>query len=265
MIRVLILFILLAPLHLHAMEQSARSVFEEANQLFERANTQALVNPSEAQDLYQMAILKYEYLIEKKEIRTVQLYANLGNAYFSAGDQGRAVLNYQRALDIDPLHDDLLHNLQYARSLTTDEVPTTRVQKIRESLTFWHRWPFTVRAGLFGIVHAGLWSLLAVFIYRSGKWVYWSMAATAILSVTFGLSLLTSQQRWDNPVDGVILDREVIARQGNGVIYDNAFTSPLHAGTEFKVLEKRGDWYHAKLLNDDTCWLPVKSVGLVRE
>ena len=40
-------------------------------------------------------------------------------------------------------------------------------------------------------------------------------------------------------VDGVVVEREVISRQGDGLIYDNAFTSPLHAGTEFSVIEQR--------------------------
>ena len=89
------------------------------------------------------------------------------------------------------------------------------------------------------------------------------MAGVATVSIVFGMSMLASHQRWDNPVDGVVVEREVIARQGNGFIYDNAFTSPLHAGTEFSVIEQRGEWCYAKLLNGDTCWLPENSVELV--
>ncbi|MGJ8657026.1 MAG: hypothetical protein ACSHX6_11305 [Akkermansiaceae bacterium] len=131
-------------------------------------------------------------------------------------------------------------------------------------MTTWHRWPFALRATCFGLAHVAFWGLVTVLFYSRGRWVYWSIAGFATLSIAFGLSLLASYQRWDNSVDGVIVEREVIARQGDGFIYDNAFTSPLHAGTEFSMLEKRGDWFHARLLNGDTCWLPLNSVALVR-
>lgn len=45
------------------------------------------------------------------------VYYNLGNAYFRAGDVGRAVLNYERALTLIPRDPDLRANYRYARSL----------------------------------------------------------------------------------------------------------------------------------------------------
>ncbi|MCP5538085.1 MAG: tetratricopeptide repeat protein [Akkermansiaceae bacterium] len=240
-----------------------QEVFTEANALYEQANVLALVNPSEAQDLYQSSILKYQFLVEKRNVNTAGLHTNLGNAYFAAGEQGWAVLHYQRALALSPLDGDVLHNLHYVRSLTIDELPKTRTQIVQDTLTFWHRWPFVHRATCFGLTHASFWVLVAMLFYRRERWLYWSIGTTATLSLIFGLSLLASHQRWDNPVDGVVVAREVIARQGNGLIYDNAFTSPLHAGTEFSVIEQRGDWYYVRLLNGDTCWLPVDSAELV--
>ncbi|MEJ6701682.1 MAG: tetratricopeptide repeat protein [Akkermansiaceae bacterium] len=268
MSRIIIIFLSLWTTCLAAVEQGNQSIFDEANQLFEQANVQALVNPSKSQDLYQESILKYQYLIDERGLHTAELHANLGNAYFSAEEHGWAVLHYQRALDLDPLQEDVLHNLRYARSLTIDELPATRSQQIRHVLSFWHRWPFAMRAVCFGFAHAALWGLGALLFYRKiGKrrWIYWSMASAATLSIIFGLSLLASHQRWDNPVDAVIVEREVVARLGNGLIYANAFESPLHAGTEFSVLEQRGDWYYAKLLNGDTCWLQRDHVQLVNE
>lgn len=261
--RILIILLSLLTTCFAADEQGNQSLFEEANQLFEQGNTQALVDPSKSQELYQKSILKYQYLIEERGVHTAELFSNLGNAYFSAGEHGWAVLNYQRALGIDPIQQDVVHNLRYVRSLTIDELPASRSQLVRDALTFWHNWPFAVRAICFGFAHVTFWGLMALLFYRRGSWLYWSIAAAATLSIIFGLSLVTSHQRWDNPVDGVVVEREVIARQGNGLIYTNAFESSLHAGTEFSVIEKRGDWYYVELLNGDTCWLPVNSVELV--
>ncbi|TMA39023.1 MAG: hypothetical protein E6J79_04720, partial [Deltaproteobacteria bacterium] len=46
------------------------------------------------------------------------LYFNLGNAWFRAGDVGRAVLDYERARRLIPRDPDLHANLSYARELT---------------------------------------------------------------------------------------------------------------------------------------------------
>lgn len=237
--------------------------FAEANELFDQANAQALTNPADAQELYEKSILKYQFLVDEGGVESPGLHANLGNAYFLSGDHGRAVLNYQRALRLDPLQADASHNLQYVRTLTIDELPSTQTQKILQALSFWHRWSFTTRISLFALAHITLWILLASLFYRRSRWRYASIAATTLVSAVFAVSLWVSYQGWDNPVDGVVTDREVVARQGNGYIYDNAYSSSLHAGAEFSLIEQRGDWYHARLLDGTTCWLPIKSTELV--
>jgi uncharacterized protein YgiM (DUF1202 family) len=110
-----------------------------------------------------------------------------------------------------------------------------------------------------------VWVLLALLFYRRFRWHYFAVALGGFVALVFGGSLLVSQQGWDDSVDGVVLAHEVIARQGNGYIYDSAFTSSLHAGTEFSLIERRGEWCHARLLDGSTCWIPQKSVGMIRQ
>ena len=58
-----------------------------------------------------------------------------------AGEHGHAVLNYQQALRLDPTQADALHNIHYLRSITVDELPVSRSQRVADALLFWHRWP----------------------------------------------------------------------------------------------------------------------------
>lgn len=245
------------------LENSAR--FAEANTLFDQANAKALKDPAQAQSHYRSAILSYQFLVDHEKVKSPELFANLGNAYFFSGDHGRAVLNYQRALVLAPLQDDVRHNLRYVRTITVDELPKTRTQQVVLALTFWHRWSFVTRSSLFGLAHAAMWGLLGLLLFRRIRWHFASLAVSGAIALVFGASLLVTQQAWDNPVDGVVIDHEVIARQGDGHIYDTAFTSSLHAGTEFSLIEQRADWYHARLLDGTTCWLPVKSSTLIDE
>lgn len=69
---------------------------------------------------YQQAIRDYEELL--KQGPSVELYYNLGNAYFRTDNITRAVLNYERALLLSPGDDDIKFNLQMARSKTIDKI-----------------------------------------------------------------------------------------------------------------------------------------------
>ncbi|MEO1857308.1 MAG: tetratricopeptide repeat protein [Rubritalea sp.] len=242
--------------------KSMDTIFSEANQQFEQANTAAMIAPAEAQDLYQQAGIKFQYLVEHVDDPSAALYINLGNVHFLSGEHGHAVLNYQRALRIDPTQADALHNLHYLRSITVDELPMSRSQQVADALLFWHRWPVAVRITLLALSNILFWGLMARLLYQRKRWHWIALAGSGAVALTFSLSLCASQQGWGQETDAVIVAREVIARQGNGYIYDNAFTSPLHAGTEFTILESRGDWHHARLLNGKSCWLPAKSSQL---
>ena len=53
---------------------------------------------------------------------SANIYYNLGNAYFRLNEIGKAVLNYERALRIDPTDEDVKTNLVFAQNRTKDEV-----------------------------------------------------------------------------------------------------------------------------------------------
>ena len=69
---------------------------------------------------YQQAIRDYEELLKKGP--SVELYYNLGNAYYRTDNITRAVLNYERALLLSPGDENIRFNLQMARSKTIDKI-----------------------------------------------------------------------------------------------------------------------------------------------
>jgi len=102
---------------------------------------------------------------------------------------------------------------------------------------------------------AGLWC-------RRG----WLRLATLLLLLPL-LALLASlgldwrQRKLDNP--GVIVSKEVVARQGDATTYAEAFQEPLHAGTEFTLVQRRQDWAEIRLPGGQTCWIPGNSLMTV--
>lgn len=69
---------------------------------------------------YASAIQVYEALLEKGE--AADIYYNLGNSYYKAGEIAKAILNYERALLLKPGNGDIRANLEIARSKTVDKV-----------------------------------------------------------------------------------------------------------------------------------------------
>ena len=65
---------------------------------------------------YASAIQIYENLLKKGE--AAEVYYNLGNSYYKADDIARAILNYERALLLEPGNADIRANLEIARSKT---------------------------------------------------------------------------------------------------------------------------------------------------
>ena len=69
---------------------------------------------------YASAIQIYESLLKKGE--AAEVYYNLGNSYYKADDIAKAILNYERALLLQPGNADIRANLEIARSKTIDKV-----------------------------------------------------------------------------------------------------------------------------------------------
>src|SRR5438477_5520476 len=79
----------------------AVTVFAKANADFAAGNFPA-------------AISGYESLVKDRQWNA-SLFYDLGNAYFRIGDPGHAILNYERALTLDPNQPEARANLQLVR------------------------------------------------------------------------------------------------------------------------------------------------------
>ena len=88
------------------------------------------VTKEEADKAYQdnkfkEAIEKYETILST-EGESADSYYNLGNSYFKDKNMAKAVLNYERALLLNPGDADIRFNLEMARSKTVDKITPAR-------------------------------------------------------------------------------------------------------------------------------------------
>ncbi len=246
-------------------QQSAESLFSEANEYFRQANEASEADPQLAADLYRRAALRFESLVGERAIRNSKLYYNLGNAYFRLADIGRAILSYRIAQRLDPGDPDVERNLEYARTIRADRFDPQERRPVLETLLFWHyEFSLSIRLRIFAAAWLAFWGLL--LLRRAGKdWVPREIAfgAGAAAALLLG-SYLYEAVAAERSLAGVVVALETVARHGDGHSYDPAFENPLHAGVEFQVLEERPGWHRVELPDGRRCWLADEDIELVR-
>lgn len=239
------------------------ALLNEANAVFQQAN--AAGDSDRAAELYGRAVLLYERIIEQGGVQNGKLYYNLANAYLLKGDVGHAILNYRRAAELDGSDVNVRKNLAFARSRRIDTVAVQTEKRVLETLFFWH-YDFALKTRLFlaCLFFAALCVSVTVMI-----WLGRSPAAaavsvvSAVLVLCFLTSIVVDSHRRASTTYGVITADEVQARQGDGPNYPPSFKDPLHAGTEFELLEQRPGWLHIELTDGTDTWVPDDTADVV--
>jgi hypothetical protein len=239
-------------------------LLQEANAAFQQANA-AVDKPDHAGQLYDKAILLYEKIVNHGGIENSKLYYNLANAYLLKNDVGRAILNYRRAERLDNSDLNVRKNLAFARSRRIDRVEVGAQKRVLETLFFWH-YDFSLQTKvlLACLFFAGLCVALTVMVWL-GRGPALSVIAvlSGVLVLCLLVSLVIKTVGQANVHYGVITAQEVVARQGDGPNYLPSFKDPLHAGTEFELLQQRPGWLHIELSNGTDAWIPDDTAGLV--
>ena len=245
-----------------SLEQK-KNLFDQANNYFQKANSTK--EQDQAKEFYEKAILNFNKIIDDGNVKNAKLYYNLANAYFLDGSIGRAILNYRRAEKLDSSDENIAKNLAFARSKRIDKVTVNTEKKVLQTLFFWYydfsmKTKFILTCVFFGIlclcaaiaIRRGLFGPLTVVIVISG-----------LLAVLFFASVVIESGSQSKTTYGVITTSEVVARQGDGQNYPPSFKDSLHEGTEFQLLESRLHWYHIKLTDNSTAWIPSDSAELI--
>jgi tetratricopeptide (TPR) repeat protein len=215
-------------------------------------------NQEYASGHFKEAIENYEGLVRAGEW-SANLFYDLGNAYFRSGEFGRAILNYERTLALEPRHPEAQTNLRIAR----DEAGALELQpgwperylrfatvdqySIATAVAFWLT-AFSITALLLSSRRsAGLISLsvssLTLFVVLAAAIFWFDHAGKGQ-----ALAIVTGQ---DTEA------RVATADNANRVL-------ALPPGSEIKIVKQRGDWLYATLPNNLNGWIPAKSAEFVR-
>lgn len=247
-----------------------KNILEEATRFFQQGNDLISQQPKAAKTHYEKALRRYKQLVDQYDVKNGRLFYNIGNVYFRLNDIGHAILYYRRAQELIEGDPNLQRNLAYARKTREDAFEQTEREKVLETLLFFHYdLPLAWRAWVFAVAWILFWGAMILRMSarnrgKPGRVPASIPMASLIVSLVFLVSMAVDQYYYTTTQEGVIVANEVTARKGDSVSYEPAFDAPLHAGTEFVQLEKRGSWLQVRLPDERTCWLPADHVKMIR-
>ncbi len=191
--------------------------------------TKELGDKAYAEARYDDAVSIYEALIAEKGA-TLPLYYNLGNAYYRTNNPGKAILNYERALQIDADDEDTKANLQFVQSMIVDKIP-------QDEVPFYKVWG----RAFAGIFSKDTWGVIAVVTFitmlialflvifkRNFRTISIIIASVCLLfTILANVSAFSLANRETDTPQGVILDEMVVVK-----------SSPESSGTELTKIHE---------------------------
>jgi hypothetical protein len=229
---------------------SISCVLGQSNPGFGRANDEF------AKGNFKQAIEHYESLVQSKQW-SAPLFYNLGNAYFRADDLGRAILNYERALALDPQQPETAANLALAR----EEARALELQHDRLDTALRHVKPDQVTILATVAFWLMVFSATVILLRRQRSVITLAVVLLGCLVTTVSIGVIYRIETMRNAV-AIVTRPEVQARLATA---DNAGSVlQLPPGSEVRVLSERGDWVYAALPNNLRGWIPSSSVESVR-
>lgn len=212
---------------------------------------------------YATAIYIYELLLAT-EGEAASVYYNLGNAYYKSGDIAHAILNYERALLLDPSNGDTQFNLELARSKAVDKNAVV-------SELFFVRWfrDFVSVLPVDGWAKCGILCfivlilLLTLFIFNKKSKTKKIIFIFALLSLvcTVLANVIASSQK-----DKLVYRESAIVMEPSVTVRSTPSTSGtelfiLHEGKKITIKDdSMKEWKEIEIEDGNIGWLPASAI-----
>ncbi len=214
---------------------------------------------------YASAIQIYETLLNRGE--AADIYYNLGNSYYKAGDIAKAILNYERALLLQPGNGDIRANLEIARSKTIDKVePVPEIFFVSWTKSLINSMSVDSWA-ICGVV-CFILLIVSLYFFIFSKQVMLKKAGfisgIVFLVVTILANVFASQQKDGlmNRNSAIVMNPSVTVRSTPSESGTSLFI--LHEGHKVDVKDgSMKDWKEIRLEDGKVGWVPASAIEII--
>lgn len=219
-----------------------------------------------AAKLYKDAAIGYEWLLENKGV-SAEVYYNLGNSYYRLNDNARAILNYERALKMEPSDENTKANLEMAYAKTVDKYEDANVM-------FYVRWFDSVKQ----MFASDSWAVVSIVFFilflAAFALFFWSrvvgLKKAGFYSgiVFFFLCIIGNVMAFSQRNDAVARDAAVVM-----VPSLTAKSTPsesgtalfvIHEGTKVQVTDSSmKDWVEISINSTQKGWVSAETIEII--
>lgn len=211
---------------------------------------------------YEEAIAQYEAVLADG-LTSADLYYNLGNAYYRTGQMGLAILNYERALRLQPGMTDARQNLELANSKTSDRItvlPKIFLAQWYDSLVT-HISPSAWKCLVFIfflLVCAS--TVVMILSHRIGirKGALASLIASGLFFILAVLLLIASLSHFNSHSEAIVLEPSMAVKSSPEL--QSVDKLILHEGTKVSISESLSGWYKITLADGTTGWCQIENL-----
>lgn len=232
---------------------------------------------------YSRSIEIYEDCINKSGT-SPQLLANIGNAYAKAGDYGRAFLNYERSLYLNPSNKEVRNNRAYIVSKIEDankaNAAGKKISVAPDEIVFFtklglflkHSQTSNTWATLGVITFILLCGCIALYYFKENVLVrkigFFGGISLLVLCIIFNIISFVSGKAYNIHNEGVIIEFKTSLKSEP---FESSKTVgiPLVRGTKMTVLETQADkdgsekWFKVRLNSDIAGWIKSKDFEII--
>ena len=266
-----ILIFLISFVTVYAQNESDSAQVAAQTEMPQNAAVQTFPTKTEADSAYirndfAASVEIYENIL-RNEGESSDIYHNLGNSYYKMNNIAKAVLNYERALLLNPGNSAIRFNLELARSKTVDKVTppsemffVTWTQSLINTMSE-KAWAHT------GIIMFIL-MILALSLFIFGKRVVLKkigfISAIFFFLVTILANIFASEQKSEliNHDNAIIMAPSVTVKSTPNQSGTDLFI--LHEGRKVIIKDNTmKEWKEIKLEDGNVGWVPTNVIEII--
>lgn len=222
-------------------------------------------------DDFKTAVILYQEAIDSLG-PSAERYYNLGNSYYRCDLPGMAIVNYERALRLDPTNKDIQDNLEFVNGKTVDRLTTgtSLVGGVADKIA--------------GGIHPNVWAWIGIVSFvlvLAGACIWFFGTGIALRKVAFFgaiifliISILSNILAYRSANKAAATDKAVIVSPS--VILSTTPRTPkdrseeamlLHEGTKVTILDSLATggttWYDVQVDENHRAWVSAEFIEII--
>ena len=213
---------------------------------------------------YQDAVAAWEAILTTGEA-SPELYCNIGDAWFKQGNYPKAILNYERALKLDPSFADARYNLDFTENFVQDKieaVPDFILESIARKVCYKlgsDAWAVLFLVFLALALACALLFLLSPSVGKRRVGFYCGIVMLLLSLFCLNFSIL--QKREYRNADSAIVMIPVSSVKSSPSSGKDLFI--IHEGTKVKILDSVGEWQNISLSDGRQGWIESSALEVI--